>query len=205
MHKPHEKPHGIMSFGIAALVLASLLVASAMANEPEPANAAVPGGVSYKGGEDFEALKQEMLDRERRVIFNNDGGDASVAREGLDDPRDSVDIRTAPLVGSHVDTISYCTSRTFGVFLHRTEAGTTLVSTEEAYEHNVVPALVEQGTDPLEVMIEYCRENGIEILWSMRMNDTHDASRPERFEGNPFKVANQDCLLGTRDERPRHG
>ncbi len=186
---------GVVFFAAAAgFLMSAPLVGGATAEER----------LSHDTG-NFEAQKQEMLARQRRVIFNNDGGDASVARDGMDDPRDFVDIRTTPLVGTHVDTISYCTSRTFGVFLHRTEVGTTLTSMEEAYEHNVVPALLDQGTDPLEVMIEYCHENDIELFWSMRMNDTHDASRPKRFEGNAFKVANPDCLLGTKDNRPRHG
>ncbi len=185
--------------------LCCVLAAPAIAEDPGRAEFEGDGAAFNMSQDEYETRKQQMLNRERRIIINNDGGDASVAREGLDDPRDFVDIRTAPLVGSHVDTVSYCTSRTFGVFLHQTEVGTPLTSRDEAYEHNVVPTLLEQGTDPLEVMIEYCHENDIEVFWSMRMNDTHDASRPERFEGNPFKQANQDCLLGTMDNRPRHG
>ncbi|MFO7906378.1 MAG: hypothetical protein R6U98_27220, partial [Pirellulaceae bacterium] len=159
--------------------------------------------------EGYEARKRDILSRRRRVILNNDGGDATVAREGLERPRDFLDVRTTPLFSrhadSHVDTISYCTSRNFGTFIHKTKVGTILTAQSGPYEHNVVPALLEQGTDPLEVMADYCHENNVEIFWSMRMNDTHDANRPERFKRNEFKVENQQCLLGTMDKRPRYG
>lgn len=157
----------------------------------------------------YDAQKKEMLARQRRVILNNDGGDATVARPNLERPRDFLDIRTTPLFDSggksHVDTICYCTSRNFGTFVHGTKVGTTLTTRSEPYTHNVVPALLEQGTDPLEVMADYCHENGVEIFWSMRMNDTHDAGRPERFRRNKFKVENQQCLLGSMDDRPQYG
>ncbi len=148
----------------------------------------------------FEAEKQRILSAGRRVIFNNDGGDAKKLPEsGLENPRDFLDIRTSPLAGSHVDTVSYCTSRGFGVFTHKTNSGRQDISSP------VVSGLAEQGTDPLEVMAGYCHANGMQMLWSMRMNDTHDAGRPERFKENPFKSKNRDCLLGTEDDRPAYG
>lgn len=195
-------------FGL--LVLASVMVpGSWLSGIPVPCVAAEAQTEAGADEDSYEAQKREMLSRERRIILNNDGGDATVGREGLDSPRDFLDIRTTPLFDanaeSHVDVISYCTSRTYGTFLHRTEVGTMLTTQEEPYENNVFPALLEEGTDPLQVMIDYCREKDMEIFWSMRMNDTHDAGRPERYRRNPFKVANQDCLMGTLEDRPRYG
>ncbi|MFO7975699.1 MAG: hypothetical protein R6V12_13810 [Candidatus Hydrogenedentota bacterium] len=154
---------------------------------------------------DYEARKDQILARRRRVIFNNDGGDATVAREGLENPRDFLNIRTTPLADSHVDTISYCTGYGLVRVSHRTKLGKTITERKGVYANSVIPALLEARTDPLEVMVQYCHANDIEILWSMRMNDTHDASRPDRFASNTFKVNNPDCLLGSAENRPRYG
>jgi hypothetical protein len=149
----------------------------------------------------FEQEKQTVLSRRRRLIFNNDGGDAvKLPEETLDEPRDFLRIRTTPLKGSHVDTISYC-SGIFGASRHNTEVG----HLSNTWESTVIYDLIEEGSDPLRVMTEYCRDNGLEMFWSLRMNDTHDASRPERFEENPFKTQNRNCLIGTEENRPRYG
>ncbi len=152
------------------------------------------------GGKDFDEKKREIACRRRRLIFNNDGGDAKKPPEvEFETPRDFLDIRTSPLRGSHVDTVSYCTSRGFGVFTHRTAAGRQDVSSP------VVSGLGEEGTDPLKVMVEYCHAGGMEVFWSMRMNDTHDGSRPEMFRANRFKAETPDVLLGGPDDPPLYG
>ncbi len=149
----------------------------------------------------YEAQKQKMLSRKRRIIFNNDGGDAvKLPTKTLPSPEDFLQIRTTPLKKTHVDTVSYC-SGIFGSCRHHTQVGHVFPH----YESNVVEDLIERGTDPLEVMVGYCHDNGIEAFCSMRMNDTHDASRPERFRANKFKVDNPDCLLGTEKDRPKYG
>lgn len=136
--------------------------------------------------------KQALLKRRRRIIFNNDGGDA-VKAENLADPADFLDIRTTPLRGSHVDTVSYC-SGIFGLCNHDTAVG-------ERKDNPVISGLIARGSDPLAAMTGYCRRNGVEIFCSLRMNDTHDATRPDRFECNRFKQRHPDCLLGKKGDR----
>ncbi len=149
----------------------------------------------------YESRKQIQLSRRRRIIFNNDGGDAvKLPEKTLPSPEDFLQIRTTPLTGTHVDTVSYC-SGIFGSCRHNTQVGHVF----RHYESNVVEDLIERGTDPLNVMVHYCHDHGIEVFCSMRMNDTHDASRPERFRANRFKVEHPDCLLGTEKKRPKRG
>ncbi len=149
----------------------------------------------------YETQRQKQLSRRRRIISNNDGGDAvKLPEKPLQSPEDFLRIRTTPLKDTHVDTVSYC-SGIFGSCRHNTRVGHIYPH----YESNVVEDLIERGTDPLEVMVNYCHDNDIEVFCSMRMNDTHDASRPERFRANTFKADNRDCLLGTEKDRPKYG
>ncbi|MGC9319088.1 MAG: hypothetical protein ACP5KN_13730 [Armatimonadota bacterium] len=165
--------------------------------------ATVPSVAHAQDDDAFERQREQMLDRQRRVILNNDGGDAVVAakqptRQGM------LAARTIGLEDTHVDTIFYCTNRgTFSRHSHRTEVGETFTRTDGRYESNVVPALIQQGTDPLQVMIEWCRDNDVEIFWSERMNDRHDAGRPELV--SEWKRQHPECLMSTKDDPPPHG
>src|SRR4051794_20983275 len=74
------------------------------------------GGEFKSSDEDWSRLRKEALNRPRRIIFNNDGNEpvyfcnAATAEELLRS-------RTAPLAGSQVDSIFYCTwSSGFGLF-----------------------------------------------------------------------------------------
>ena len=68
-------------------------------------------------------------------------------------------------------------------------------------------AFIRQGTDPLKIMTEFCRKNRIEIFWSMRMNDTHDAS--SSWYGpvmmSRLKKAHPEWLESSKASRSRHG
>lgn len=164
----------------------------------------VMGGQAANG--DFAKRRKEMLNRRRRVIFNNDGGDALGFPAGLEvNAENLLSLRTTPLVGSHVDTIFYCTGHGFGYHIHDTKVGTVL----DGYEGGVsgVRPLIEQGNDALKVMVDYCHANGIEIFRSQRMNDRHDRSHtPDNPnpEFSPFKQQHPECLVSTIDNPPTH-
>lgn len=161
---------------------------------------AMPSGAQQDDA--FEAMRREMLSRQRRVILNNDGGDAVVT---LKEPTREAMLaaRSYGLEDTHVDTIFYCTNRgTFARHSHASEVSETFMSREGRYSKNVTPVLIEQGTDPLQVMIDWCRENDREIFWSERMNDRHDAGNGMLSE---WKLAHPECLVGSADNRPPHG
>jgi len=185
--------------GYAVAVMALILVA---------ASAGAQRGENCDSVEAYRQARAETAHRQRRVIFNNDGDDHlladEVSREAF------LAKRTTPLLGSHVDTISYCTSRPFGAFLHRTEIGDIITQSEpfRGKPTNVVEHFLERDTDPLQVMTEFCHENGLEIFWSMRMNDTHDASYPAEAQHpywSSFKQQHPELLFGTREDRPEFG
>jgi hypothetical protein len=152
--------------------------------------------------------RAEAAQRRRRIIFNNDGddhllaGDASVTAFLAE--------RTTPLLGSQVDSVFYCTSRPFGMFLHDTKVGDVLRDRAPIVpgRTNIVPDLLAQGTDPLRLMVDYCHRQRLEIFWSMRMNDTHDTphtpAQPHVFFSS-FKKEHPDVLFGSPDKPPKYG
>jgi hypothetical protein len=58
-------------------------------------------------------------------------------------------------------------------------------------------------------MIDFSRRNGLEVFWSLRMNDTHDGSTaiygPANLKANRFKTAHPEFMLGKAKQRPKHG
>lgn len=153
------------------------------------------------------AARRELAWKKRRLVFNNDGDDhlstGPATSEGF------LSSRLTPLRGSHVDTLVYCTSRPFGMFTHATRVGDVLTDPMVRGERrNLVPELLALGTDPLELAVGFGRENGMEIIWSFRMNDCHDTSHsPQKphFFFSTFKKEHPEWLLGARGRRPRIG
>ena len=125
-----------------------------------------------------EAMKQrrkKAAHRRRRIIVDNDGNEVvytlkKATKEAL------LAARTTGLVGTQVDTIVYCTwSSGFSFFTHDTKVGQVFDCTEQGFGKNKTRDFIEQGADALKIVVDFCRGKGIEIFWSMRMNDTHDA------------------------------
>ncbi len=163
----------------------------------------------------LRAERRQMAHRPRRLIFNNDGCDC------LYFPKDKpvtapnlLALRTKDLVGTHVDSIFYCTiSSGFSFFTHGTQAGTLLTRSPAEFgiptdTRNVTQDLIDQGRDCLQVMIDFARKQDKEIFWSMRMNDTHDAAhRPDKpyLLFPPLKAQHPDWLVGNPVQRTPFG
>ncbi|MBU0607975.1 MAG: hypothetical protein KKI08_08800, partial [Armatimonadetes bacterium] len=185
---------------IVAVAAAGLLAALGAAVAQPPDNAAALA--------QYRAQRALAAHRHRRIIFNNDGDDhllsGDTSREAF------FALRTTPLLGSQVDAISYCTSRPFGMFLHRTAVGQAMTD-RNAFgpaRVNIVPDLLAQGTDPLRLMTDYGHRNGLEVFWSMRMNDTHDAghtpTKPHYYFSD-FKREHPEFLFGSPGKPPKYG
>ncbi len=157
----------------------------------------------------WKSLRRQAVDRQRRIIFNNDGNEPvylckSVSKDEL------LSHRTRALAGTQVDSIFYCTwSSGFSMFTHNTRTGQVFGTREGRFTNNLAQAFLDQGVDPLKVMVDFGRRQGIEVFWSMRMNDTHDGSRtdygPVMFRANRLKVQHPEYLIGSTNQRPRHG
>ena len=189
------------AFRVAGTILGIAVVALPLACSAQPTQ-----------GDDavtaYRAKRAEAAHRTRRIIFNNDGDDHLLSGDTSIDA--FFEKRTTPLDGSQVDTIVYCTSRPFGMFLHETKIGEVLTD-RDAFgpgRVNIVPDLLAQGTDPLRLMIDHCRRKGREIIWSMRMNDTHDTPHTPanpHYYFSQFKKDHPEYLFGTPSNPPKFG
>ena len=157
----------------------------------------------------YEARKKAAAKR-RRIVLNNDGNEpVYLIKEPTEE--EILAYRTAPLPGTQVDTVLYCTwSSGFGVFTHFTEVGQVFTCTKAMFENNKMAALQKAGIDPLQVMNDFYHKKDIEFFWSMRMNDVHDGHPgtdygPIMFEFNELKAEHPDWLLGVEGDRPRYG
>lgn len=159
--------------------------------------------------EEYRALRTQAANRPRHVIFNNDGNEpVRYAREATAEAL--LGPRTAGLVGSRVNAIFYCTwSSGFSLFTHFTKVGQVFTYREGYFAENRMADFVARGVDPLRVMTDFGRQHGIEVFWSLRVNDTHDASSAPYgaplFQANRFKVAHPEYLMGSATARPKVG
>jgi len=184
--------------------------------------APVQGLVAQDGPKDagkereMKELRKKLAHRQRRIIFNNDGDDAVYeCKEAT--PEALLECRTTPLLGSQVDTIFYCTwCSGFSYFTHRTKVGQVFDCTANpvhpdnkggGLSKNKTADFIKQGTDPLKIMVAFCRQKNIEIFWSFRMNDTHDAwgSWYGDLLFPQVKKDHPDWLTASKTNRPKHG
>lgn len=135
------------------------------------------------------ASRRAAARRERRLIVNNDGNDAS-GIPGPITPELFLEQRTSALAGTHVSSIFYCT----GVVNQYTHWSEECEFRGDHDRWRFARDLVERGTDTLQVMTEWSHRNGIEVFWSMRMNDTHDYARDINF--TQWKRAHPEYLMG---------
>lgn len=154
---------------------------------------------------------RDVAANKKRVIFNNDGNDAiqSFPSHWKVTPENMLKIRTTPLIGSDVTTISYATiTSSFGQFTHNTSVGELILgNTPYALKHmkkSIVQELINQGTDPLKVVVDFSKNNNFEVFWSMRMNDTHDVvHRPNKpyYRWSKLKQNHPEYMFGSPGER----
>jgi hypothetical protein len=189
-----------IKFAIVALLF---VATSQSADADPPTEAAGEAAVSMK------EQRKAAANRRRRIIFNNDGAEP-VMRLTRPSRQDFLDARTTVLLGSQVDSIFYCPRCSgFGLFTYFTKVGEVFTTTEGRYENNQMEALLREGIDPLEVIVDFCKHNDLEVFCSFRMNDNHDGTladyAPLIFRANKFKQAHPELLLGTPERRPKIG
>ncbi|MEO6741748.1 MAG: hypothetical protein ABIP20_16005 [Chthoniobacteraceae bacterium] len=159
--------------------------------------------------DELRSLRHKAAERQRRVIFNNDGAESVLLCRGTT-PEEFLSYRTTALAGTQVDSLFYCTrSSGFGVFTHDTKVGQVFSTKEGRYASNLTPEMLAAGTDPLRVMTDFGHQNCMEVFWSFRVNDTHDGSAtdygPIMFRANRLKNEHPEWLIGTPEQKPKFG
>ena len=150
------------------------------------------------------AARKQAAHGTRRIIMNNDGNDCR--QFDPDEPR-TVEIflskRVSPLVGTHVDAIFYC-SGVFNLYTHKSDE-TEPLGVGETAQWAWSPELIRQGTDSLEVVIDFGHAHEMEVFWSMRMNDTHDSDNRNSHLFCQWKKDHPECLMRHVAERFMYG
>ncbi len=126
---------------------------------------------------DLAAARKKAARRKRRIIYNNDGDD--IWTQGADTVEKFLAVRHDPLLDTQVDSVYYCTTQSFNLFTHGTRVAEQFLVREASFAHNNLGTFLRQGTDGLRMSCEFARRHGLEAIWTLRMNDIHDAFTPQ--------------------------
>ena len=119
------------------------------------------------------AARHQAARRRRRVIFNNDGDD--IWAKGANTPEKFLAVRHTPLLDTHVDSIYYCTTQSFNHFTHDTRVAEIFRAKSASFANNNLATFLEKRTDGLRMSNQFARKHSLETIWTLRMNDIHDA------------------------------
>jgi len=156
--------------------------------------------------EELKAEREKAKNKKRGIIYNNDGNDVYAPYDNypgefdissLDEKTINKDnflkTRSYGLEDTQVCSVFYCTG-VFNSYTHES-SGITDVRVKDWAR-----ALKDYtGKDSLTTMVDYVHSLGKDILWSMRMNDTHDFAYEEK-ELDPWKKAHLDLLMYKKTE-----
>jgi len=135
--------------------------------------------------------------------MNNDGGDIYdrhlyQRRDDADPAPDSPEAfwarRSTGLEDTQVDSVFYCTGGNFDQHCHDSRIAEFFPDDHDPYPlRSCARSYIEQGRDCLQLIIDFCRKHSIEVLWTLRMNDTHDNWFPQMYP--EYKKKHPDHLL----------
>ncbi len=142
----------------------------------------------------LQAARETAVERQRRVIFNNDGDDlwhipVPATKEGF------LSVRTDHVADTMVDSLFYFSRRPISPLYTGTVESEPVASR--------LKELSQQGADDLKLVIDACRKQGIEVFWSMRMNDIHDNAKDEA-EIAQWKKDHRRLLMGRPEDKKRY-
>lgn len=167
--KQHSRAAACPARWTLLLLVGCLTAAPARAAEAEKVADMPPPEASSA----LKADRRRAAHRQRRMIMNNDGNDARRLPQDVPHSREMfLRQRTSPLVGSHVDAIFHCTGQ-FNLYRHHSSE--TELKKNAGSDEDWGWELGTDGPDVLETMVDFGHRHEIEVFWSMRMNDTHDA------------------------------
>jgi len=161
------------------------------------------------GGITPKEFREPAKNRKRRIIYDSDGSEM-ISKVYSPTIQEFWDSSFSGLPYTQTDTIVYCPLSTgFGQFTYDTNIGDTATS-KEYFTHNQTQDFIDQGTDSLKMVADFCRENDIEIFYQLRMNDLHDAwygpfTAMGSFYFNQLKEENLDWLLDDVNQVPVNG
>jgi hypothetical protein len=161
---------------------------------------------------ELAAARKAAQQRSRRLIYNDDGC-GPLLQTGCSTPEAYLagpQSRLRVLPGTQVDSVFFCSGATH-VLNHRSSVAQTYADVVDRYgiggEWAVMRdnqrGLEAQGTDALQLTIEFCRQHRLEVFYSHRINDIHntflDVERSTWFREHP------EFWLGTPEAAAKAG
>ena len=157
------------------------------------------------GDQRYSPAKRSRLEaarRPRRVIFVDDN--YGLSHQGCNTPEGFLRPRLKPLVGTHVDAITYCVYAHSPAHVSRIRPRIYMghggpFDTDREWTRNH-QALLKAGQCPLKLVIEFAHANGMEAFAHMSMNDCHDSIMPRVM--HPFKKQHPQLVVDTEKTLP---
>ena len=157
----------------------------------------------------FEKLRREAVNRERLIIWDDDGCDmVYYPYQRADLAKQPASVRNFELgfleatENTRADVIGYCGTMGFGYFTALRTGGyvnTNQFAKGDAPWRNAVNEFAAMGKDAMDMATDFARRNNKEIFLSLRFNDNHDAaSKPDKPNEllSPFKIQNPEVMVG---------
>jgi hypothetical protein len=164
-------PPALHGSTLISLVLAVLAIAVT-------ASASVVGAEAEQ--DKAKVARKEALAKQRRIFFNDDTYELS--RDDANTPEGFLKRRLKPLVGTHVDVISWSVLGPWAdapVYDSKVQPiyGDAHGGTSPHWPKITgnIKALIKGGRGPLQIVIDFAHGNGMEVFASVRMNDCHDS------------------------------
>jgi hypothetical protein len=142
---------------------------------------ATPDSIDRSGA---RPARREVLEQRRRIIFNDDTYE--MCRQDAHTPEGFLRRRLKPLIGTHVDTISWSVLGGWGDAPVYDSQVQPIYGDAHGEPPNVwsnftasnLKTLIKSGNDPLQLVIDFAHGNEMELFASIRMNDCHDSFLP---------------------------
>lgn len=128
-----------------------------------------------------------------RVIFNCDGH--AVAKDSKGELSQWIENLFGPLAESHVDALFWCDGaggNTANYVSEVLEPTGQRVGKPRPY----IAKWINEGHDPPEVVVREAKKRGLDVFYSFRINDIHDAFMPDELP--TFKIEHPEWLIGEK-------
>ena len=191
---------------LAIIITVGTLAGQARGEEPDAGDRAG----AERETDEIAQLREAAKNRNRRIIYNNDGDDIGFGHQSS--PEDFLSKRIIPALNTQVDTVFYGTLVTT-LYTFDTNVGERMddlvdaISSENehavAVRHNM-RMLRKAGTDNLGLVVKTCHEAGLEVFWTQRINDTHDSGPESLHLLSQWKLKHPELLMGTPEDTKKY-
>ena len=162
----------------------------------------ITASVAACAADSYEELKRAAVNRERLIIWDDDGCDMThYPYQRADLVKQPASVRNFELVfleateNTKADVIGYSGTMGFGYFTALRTGGYVNTNLFERPWRNAVNEFVAMGKDAMDLATDFARRNGKEIFLSLRFNDNHDNGHPAIML-SPFKIDNPEVMVG---------